>query len=750
MNKNKLIILLLFFIFIVGISQVSANDNVHCDATNFTDLNKTIQENTIIELENDIVLTDNEKEEFVNGIFINKNITINGNNHVINGRGLVKIFNINNSTVILNNITLINGFHNENGAAITGSYAKLLINNCIFNNNSARGIYGEGGSINLYNTTVNINNCEFKDNFASDGGAIYLCYCNALIENSHFENNNAEFFGGAIYSNDLIKIVSSEFVNNSAGYHGGAIHLSLAVKSKENIYIENSTAYLNHAKYGGFLSTSSFFGFTLVSNCILYNNYATYGGVLAHFSTTHIDLVKSTIFNNSASYGAVIYSRSNGILNVTKNNIYNNYADKGSIIFSLNEKILVNDSILSNNKLNNSLFYLGNCDFTLSNSSITYNNKEYGDTVIYQFEEGNIYLLKNWWGSVNPNYSVLINASKANIIFDEVDKTTSKTNITLEEGECASCVIQLDENNGIISHRRDGGSPLNLFIIPDEDVIALHKTGYSYFFLSFTSAEGWLVGHGGWDDPNINEKIDALALKMIYNNEISSDYCELIYDLIIKAGRGHLLIKAPNGTFFASCYKDGVGHKEYGVLNPGDYVVCPNGPEYFKIGHLDDISDPVYQSRYLLATDYYGTERHNEMTFYYNNGIVDVYAANDDGSLSNFDDTGADNVWLTDKLIKGADIPAIMDGIYITTHVFFNKTNPSGNDTPSVNPTNNNLGYLTPISNSIGLIMFNSTNSSSYHNIIPNSGTFNDLIYILLFIILILILIIIYKKYNRK
>ena len=56
--------------------------------------------------------------DFVSGIVINRNVTINGNGHTIDAKGNARIFNIQASDVIIKNLTIKNAHYNDDGGAI--------------------------------------------------------------------------------------------------------------------------------------------------------------------------------------------------------------------------------------------------------------------------------------------------------------------------------------------------------------------------------------------------------------------------------------------------------------------------------------------------------------------------------------------------------------------------------------------------------------------------------------------------------
>ena len=77
----------------------------------FSDLNVIIigtNTGDTLELNKNYVFTTSSDSAYVNGININKQITIDGKGHTIDGSGMAKLFNIGGNNVILKNITCIN------------------------------------------------------------------------------------------------------------------------------------------------------------------------------------------------------------------------------------------------------------------------------------------------------------------------------------------------------------------------------------------------------------------------------------------------------------------------------------------------------------------------------------------------------------------------------------------------------------------------------------------------------------------
>ena len=216
----------------------------------FTDLKHLISNSgDVINLTRDYTFSVMSDYMLMDGIYINKDLTINGNNHVIDGDGWARIFNIDGHKVVLNNITFANGNADNGGAIQTSSQTSLSIDSCRFENNSAK----NGGAIYLksYNP-INIESSIFKNNTASEkGGAIHYrgYYESKIFSNitGTFTNNRASD-GGAIYLIDVNRYhIKGNFTKNSAGNTGGAIcaaaALALPILSMDGVFDSNAAAF---------------------------------------------------------------------------------------------------------------------------------------------------------------------------------------------------------------------------------------------------------------------------------------------------------------------------------------------------------------------------------------------------------------------------------------------------------------------------------------------------------------------------
>ena len=137
----------------------SSNEN------NFTYLSKLIKKEKEINLNRDIILGDEEIEEFINGIEISgDSLVINGNGHFIDGRNKVRIFEISGQDIVLKNIIFRDSYvQYMHGGAIKNSSQNLTILNCIFENSSTQ---WDGGAIDNDGSLL-IENSIFKNNFSN-------------------------------------------------------------------------------------------------------------------------------------------------------------------------------------------------------------------------------------------------------------------------------------------------------------------------------------------------------------------------------------------------------------------------------------------------------------------------------------------------------------------------------------------------------------------------------------------------------
>ena len=344
------------------LKQADDNAAAKTGTGNFTELQMEIilaSEGDTIKLDKDYSF--NTGSNITTGIFINKNLTIDGNGHTLDGKSKSRVFNIlygitSSNYVVLKNMIIKNGYAGIYGGAIL-NFANLVVDNCTFINNYAN---TAGGAINSLGS-LNLKNSKFDKNVAGgDAGAVFsLNIVNSFdlykslnfdsnsnsesailinilmssyshgkdyISNCVFTNNVANGNGGgAVYAFSNIDINSCTFNSNKAGEKGGAVF------GCKDLFIKNSKFNKNKVSmYGGavyfkcheqtghyennkWVSSVKYYS-NLIENSVFADNVAgERGGAIYGFRTSSSDkvhcakAVKCTFSDNKAPNGKDIY-----------------------------------------------------------------------------------------------------------------------------------------------------------------------------------------------------------------------------------------------------------------------------------------------------------------------------------------------------------------------------------------------------------------------------------------------------------
>ncbi len=180
------------------------------------------------------------------------------------------------SAVVLGGLS----FRGAVGVAVSIDEAHAAVSDCTFQNNAST-------ALDLYDSAVSINGCEFVGNTASSGAAIFSRYGSLLIAASQFSENESAEEGGAVnIFRSAANVRDSEFINNNAE-NGGAIHtdgitnnfIDLiftgnsasneggAIRALRDLNLHDSVFTLNHATHGGAVVGEGYFnGCSFVEN----------------------------------------------------------------------------------------------------------------------------------------------------------------------------------------------------------------------------------------------------------------------------------------------------------------------------------------------------------------------------------------------------------------------------------------------------------------------------------------------------
>ena len=385
-------------------NYVGFGGNLDLGIENFTDLQNAIGLVTgTLTLNQNVVMTDDEAANFVNGVIINKNIRIDGKGHTIDAKNLGRIFKINNwCDVTLTNVTLTNGNTTVGGAIY--NFGNLDLVHVNFVNNTAK----YGGAIMNYAYGLVLDDSTFTNNTAKIGGAIYNSEDCFVVDNSTFTNNTAKM-GGAIYNYGIGFVVgNSTFVNNSAADGAGAI-----LNGGRGFVVGNSTFANNTATSKGGAIYNYGIGF-VVGNSTFANNTAEDAGAVYNEGDNSV-VGNSTFVNNTATSigGAII---NNGKLVVDNSAFEDNAANYYGGAIINNGKLVVDNSAFEDNAAN----YYGGAifnwdDLQVTNSAFDGNdilvrniramdNVDHGGAAIYNWKNGKLDISKSNFTNNIKNY----------------------------------------------------------------------------------------------------------------------------------------------------------------------------------------------------------------------------------------------------------------------------------------------------------------------------------------------------------
>ena len=217
-----------------------------------------------------------------------ENCTLQNNIGYIQGGGFIIDASYNAlsaSKYILNNIKFIGNSAITNGGGIVLSGGNILIQNCIFDSNTA---LSEGGAffiqgINEFDIVTEIINTEIINNEAVRGAGLFIDHLNTNLNNDEsvvsikinkciIDNNTATDNGGGIYLkqgtlNTMLSNITNNAANNGAGFYFiGGQYSDLMSIFRNNAAINGGGLYVNDDTYD------------LMNTTIMSNDATGFGG----------------------------------------------------------------------------------------------------------------------------------------------------------------------------------------------------------------------------------------------------------------------------------------------------------------------------------------------------------------------------------------------------------------------------------------------------------------------------------------
>jgi len=302
------------------------------------------------------ILTLNKNYEYesgfdIEGIHINKSITIDGNGFKIDAHGNSRIFKITVDNVILKNIIFANG-KTENGGAVYFEKSGN-VTNCSFTNNNN----GEGAV--FFTGKGEVTNCNFADNYATYGGAIYF-QKTGVVSNCNFTRNSASNNSGVVYFKDTGVLSNCNFINSASKNNGGAVFFE-----KSGTVTNCNFTGSNASNNGGAVYFSSD---GEVTNCSFTDSTASNNGGAVYVSGIGT-LTNCSFVDNKAtgaySRGGAVYFSNTG--EVTNCNFNNNTAEMGNAIY-INNHCTISDCDFTSNPITKGAIHSASGDIALSNN----------------------------------------------------------------------------------------------------------------------------------------------------------------------------------------------------------------------------------------------------------------------------------------------------------------------------------------------------------------------------------------------
>ena len=394
-------------------NYVGFGGNLDLGIENFTDLQNAIGLVTgTLTLNQNVVMTDDEAANFVNGVIINKNIRIDGKGHTIDARDLGRIFSIGEGfTVTLTNATLINGKADKGGA-----------------------IYNDG--------SLTLSDVKLSDNAADSYGGAVFNNGELIVSDSVFDSNDivnrgsasVDYGGAAIYNwkEGTLKVTNSNFTNNIKNYKNGD-NLVGAITTIGNATVSGSNFVNNSGRWGGAISAT---GAELrknsstltVSNTIFMDNAALYAGAVYIWGSNYN--IADCVFDNNTAFG--------------KGNMTPNNNNGGALVVSqvskFNEPITgtISGSKFTNNKAQYGGAAYFNKGFVTITDSVFENNIATAEGGAVGFSRANV---KDLVVSINNSSFVGNKAPVAGAIFTNVDSKITNSNFTKNTASKGGAVL---------------------------------------------------------------------------------------------------------------------------------------------------------------------------------------------------------------------------------------------------------------------------------------------------------------------
>ncbi len=235
------------------------------------------------------------------------------------------------------------------GGAIDGLKATLVIEDCLFLDNSATAPERGGGAINLFQGSAEVTNSEFRENTAEGaGGAIRVKGISLLVDGGLFERNFAQEDGGAVFVDDgfVIEVRRATFDAN-IGDDGGGLYAEA-----DRLFTSD-----NHFKDNGRIAGGGVRGIVTESAEIRRNVFQNNFSIIQEGNNLAVELVNEdtrgtisgNVFTVDGSGGRMVRTRGRGRYKIADNS---SPMPQDNVFFDYN---FFNDSLALGARLRNNI-----------------------------------------------------------------------------------------------------------------------------------------------------------------------------------------------------------------------------------------------------------------------------------------------------------------------------------------------------------------------------------------------------------
>lgn len=228
----------------------------------------------------------------------------------------------------------------------------------------------DGGALYIFNSKINVRNCNFENNYVAGSGAAVLIKQakEAGFYDCFFKNNKSGIstfgYGGAVYSVNSMQTTfqSCQFINNNTVNAGGACQFYNAVTLIDCNFKSNKANYSGAVQMSITNRSTSY-----VTRCIFSGNSSIQGSGAAfgcYLRDTASLVVSNSLFvGNYAKSGSIVYTDMlwSGIPLVKLNNctFSGNNNGTGSAVLKTIDNSKISNSIFWNNGSGMSVFFVG-------------------------------------------------------------------------------------------------------------------------------------------------------------------------------------------------------------------------------------------------------------------------------------------------------------------------------------------------------------------------------------------------------